>query len=472
MTQALSPASPRGLAPGGKPKRHFWRREDPSLEAGTKRVLKGGMWEHQRRWWDLPNFLRLFVGGYGSGKTMILMKRMIGLSLINAPYPVAVVSPTFPVARETTIATGVELLEGKEKLLGRDRFRFTYNKSTHVFHIYYGRRKARLIILTGEVPQNLKGFNLAAAGIDEPFIQAEEVFKQMVARVRAAGAVRREINMTGTPEELNWGYDLAMGEYDEKYDLGLVQASSVENRALPDDFVPRLYAMYDEQAAKAFVEGQFVSLGGGLVYYGFNPKENIVPLGPPQPGVELGCGMDFNVNPMAATVFWRQGNHMHFFDEIELPNSDTEQMCHELHERGYYDMGLRNVYPDASGRQRHSNAPGGKTDFYFIEKAGFKVNCNPQNPAIRDRYNSVNGKLKPRDGKVTLTFEPYTENRGRGRPFGCKSLRKYLSVYAHKHINKEEQKAMSHLLDAMGYPVAYCFPASRETATKIRLRGV
>lgn len=443
-------------------RRLLWRREEPVIDRTdprNPRVLRGGMFAPQRAWWDLPNFIKVFVAGYGSGKTIIGSKRAISLTLVNAPAPVAVVSPTFPMARETVIITIDELLAGKRRLLGRDVFDYEYKQQTHVFNMRYGERRGRLLCLTGERPERLKGPNLGAVVMDEPFIMKEQVFKEMNARIRHPMAVQRELDMLGTPEELNWGYDLCIGDTEDKYDVGLVRASTRSNLALDVGYVKRLEAVFDEKAVQAYVEGEFVSLSTGMVYYSFDPTENVVSL-PRVEGVELGVGMDFNVNPMAACVFWRSGDHLHFFDEIELPNADTEYLCSELHSRGYHAAGLRNIYPDASGAARHSASPGGKSDFHYIREAGFEVQAPRANPLRRDRYNAVNGKLKPKDGKVSLTIEP-----------GCKKLRKYLSLYSHPNMNESEQKAMSHLLDAFSYPVHFIFPIDSDKARELRLRG-
>lgn len=444
----------------------LWRLEPPVLKDGPgSPIVRGGFWPTQRKWWELPNFVKLFVGGYGSGKTMVGCKRAISLALINGggtpeqAVPVAICSPTFTMARETTIVTTNELLEGKKRLYGSAAFDWKYNKTEHVWYFRHLGRYARLIQLTGEDPERLKGPNLGGVLMDEPFIQAKQVFVELHARVRHPRARRLEICGTGTPEQLNWGYDLVQGGDDEfrGIDLGVVFASSRENQALPPDYVKRLEGVLSERAAKAYIEGRFVSLSKGLVYYAFDHAEHVVPLPIPD-GAELGCGLDFNVNPMAAVVFWRAGPHVHVFEEIELPNADTEYLCQELHARGHFARGLRNVYPDASGNARHTSAPGGKSDFHYIREAGFVVNAPQANPPRRDRYNAVNGRFKPKDGKVHLTISP-----------SCRKLIKYLSQYSHETMNK--QAGMSHLLDAFGYPVSHLFPVNSDIARELRLKG-
>ena len=431
----------------------FWRKQDPELkysediaETSAPVVVKGGMFAHQRKWWDSSSFIKALVSGYGSGKTMIGAKRAAAMALYNYPCPVAWISPSFKVAKRTVVPTLRSLLDGKSVLQG-GRLSWNYNKSDFEFQIQFKQAYGTIWILSGDDPEALKGPNLSAAYIDEPFIQPREVFEQVLARVRDPRARKLEIGLMGTPEQLNWGYDICEGEDKGKFDLELVQASTKANKALPDDYAARLEMGYDEKVALAYVDGQFVSLAQGLVYYGFNPDTCVVDL--PDPGHELSVGMDFNVDPMAFVVFWRKGDHMHIVKEYELPNSDTEDACIKLRE----DWGdrIEEVFPDASGNARQTNAPGGKSDFHILRDFGFTVRSRRQNPPRRDRFNAVNGKFKARGSdKPTLTLSSQ-----------CQKMKRYMIEYNHE--NAHRLRHMSHLLDAMGYPVAYLYPVRRPT---------
>lgn len=439
----------------GKDER-FWRQQTPVMVGGV--VVRGGMWEAQRTWWNLPNFVKVFVGGLGAGKTMIGCKRLITLALQNAPCPVAVVSPSFPLARRTVIPTLTEMLAGKANKYG-PAFWWRYHRSLHEFYIKFHGRSATIYILSGEDPSSLRGPNLAAAYLDEPFLQDEEVWKQMNARVRHPQATMREVLMTGTPEGISsWGYELCKGKGKQKNDVGVVHVSTRQNLALPADYVGRLMNAFAAKEAAAYVEGEFVAMTEGLVYYGADQK-NFVELPMPE-NAELGVGMDFNVNPMAATVFWRAGAHMHYVKEYELPNADTEFMCETLL-GDYPRLGL--AYPDATGSARKTAAPAGKTDFSYIRAAGLDIRANYENPKRRDRYNAVNGKLAPKGGDVkpkpTVTISPD----------GCPRLVRYLSTYAYEQLNKQEP--MSHLLDAFSYPIAYLYPVDRGVVSTAKLIG-
>ena len=281
----------------------------------------------------------------------------------------------------------------------------------------------------------------------------------MIARARHPATVLNEIGLAGTPEQLNWGYDLCVGgEEFEHLDVGVVRSSTRVNKALLPSYVGNLEAAFDAKTAQAFIEGEFVNLSRGQVYYGFNPAENEVKIPMPH-GAQLGCGMDFNVDPMAFVVFWVHQGHMHVFKEYELPNSDTEYACQRLREE--WGDRLLDIYPDPSCRQRHTNSPGGKTDADYIKRAGFAIHARPPGlPTRKDRYNAVNGKFKPGKGVPSLTVDP-----------SCKKLCKYLTVYTHEQINTKDAKRMSHLLDAFSYPVELLFPVTREELKKVKLVG-
>lgn len=437
----------------------LWRLDPPEIAAGGE-VVRGGMLPHQREWWDLPNFVRGLVTGYGGGKTFSLAKRMIWLAYVNAPVPVVTVSPTYPMARLTIVQTLDELLDGKVRNLtaslrarginGQASYHL-FRSQPYRFAIDFGDgRKNDILCMSGEHPDRLKGSNIAAAGIDEPFIQDRAVFTQVVSRIRHPKARRRELNVTGTPEGvIGWGVDLFEGDLRKKLDVGLVQCSSRANTALPADYVDRLEDTFDERARAAYVDGRFVNLSEGQVYYGFDPTRNSADVKMPDTA-EYGAGMDFNVDPMAFVVFWRHGERIHFVREFEKPNSDTAEACGDIHAAF---PSLRKVYPDSSGANRKTS---GRSDFATIHGAGFTTHARPANPLRRDRYNAVNAALK----KGLVTIGP-----------GCPKLRNYLMAYTHEDMNTEAQKRMSHLLDAFSYPIAYLLPADATKAFSARVVG-
>lgn len=457
MTTLAAPTSERYRGP-------FWRKDPPVLD-DQKRVLTGGMFEKQRQWWDMENDLKLLIGGYGSGKTFMLAKWLIAMALYNAPVPGAYVSPTFTMAKQTVAEILDEMLARKREALRRQvmsngdpwpALDYEFSKGSLGFRLKLkGHPAGRLMCFSGESIRRMKGVTIGFVGIDEPFVQEQKVLEQSVARCRHPRARRTQIGMTGTPEQLNWGYELVEGKLREAYDCGWVRASTRENLALHERYVSKMARAYDERLRAAYIEGEFVTLTEGQVYYAFSTLHNLVEQEMPT-GAELGVGMDFNVNPMAALVFWKFRNErIHVFEEIELPNSDTQSMCALL--TGKHPR-LKVVYPDASGSSRASNAPGGVSDFTFIERAGLRIVCDKVygNPPIADRYNAVNSAF--RQGRLTVSPK-------------CEQLKHYLLAYSHELKNKDSQKKMSHLLDALGYAVYQIMPVDRKGLNITKIRG-
>lgn len=440
----------------------LWREEPPEIVNGI--VTKGGMFEHQAEWWNLPNFIKALIAGYGAGKTLIGAKRQIALALHNAPAPALVISPSYKMAKRTVIPMIISLLEGKQSL--HRNLWFKFNKTDHEFKINYRGRQAIIWIASGDEPKSLKGPNVGSAWIDEPFIQSKDVLDETMARVRDPLAKIREISMTGTPEELNWGYDICEGEMKDDYNVGIIRAHTKMNLALDTSYSERLEQALTGEAADAYLGGHFVNLSQGRTYYGFNRERNVVAL--QDPGHELHVGMDFNVNPMAAIVFWINGVHMHIEDEIELPNADTHTMCQELLRKYVYPRGhqyqdacrVQKIFPDSSGVARKTSAAGGASDFSIIKDHKFIIDAPPANPPIRDRENAVNGKLNPAKGNPTLTIHPR-----------CKKLIGYLEKYTAENKSTKAGKAMSHLLDATGYPVHRMWPVHRPSIIAQHLVG-
>lgn len=262
------------------------------------------------------------------------------------------------------------------------------------------------------------------------------------------------LHSRNTPEELGWGYKLCK-EPPAGRTVGLYIGSTRENKALPEDYVAELLANMSEEAARAYVDGEFVNLTEGRVYYAFDDNENVIEMQRPK-GSTLGVGIDFNVNPMSAVVFWYLNDHMHVIKEYELKRSDTELMAQTLRE----DWGaeLIEAYPDATGARKQTSGAG-KSDFTYLKDWGFKIKAPFKNPLRKDRWNAVNGKLKPAEGSITLTIDP-----------SCKKLIEYLSVYSHNLMNKQEH--MSHLTDALGYPVHRLFGKAIESYSKRTIVGI
>ena len=393
------------------------------------KIRQDKMLSHQLQWWNLPNRYRLMVGGYGSGKTYIGALRSIFLSYINKPLPGMYVSPTHGLAQKTIILTLKEIFR-------RSDIDFTFNQNKGEFRIHNW--DGLIWIGSGDKPDSLRGPNLAWAGIDEPFIQKREVFEQMTARVRHPGATQSEIFLTGTPEELNWGYQLVN---DSKLDIGTVNASTLDNPHLPQDYKDSLLAAYSQEQIDAYVYGKFVNLTQGRVYKDFSRDKHVMKR--ETEGWEIAAGQDYNVDANTVCIFAYTSKEIAVFDEIRLKNSGTYDMAEALKEKY---PGIK-VMPDSTGSARKTSSS--QSDHDIMRQAGFQVLAPRKNPPVRDRVNAVNRLL--REERITFT--------------NCPNLIMDMerNVWRNGDIDKRDPE-QSHASDAIGYAINWLFPIHERIA--------
>lgn len=195
-------------------------------------------------------------------------------------------------------------------------------------------------------------------------------------------------------------------------------------------------------------EASFEELAG-RVYFRFdrdlNVRSDIA-----DTGGDLLIGMDFNVAPMSACIAVRAGDQLHVFDEFELVNSNTEEMCRALLAR-YPKRAIR-VYPDPSGSARKTSAPVGQTDFAILRSAGFRIVAPNAAPPVVDRINEVNAVACNADNRRRLYVHPR-----------CKSLIRSLSQLTYKDGASvvDKTSGLDHMADALGYLVHAEFPLAR-----------
>jgi Terminase RNaseH-like domain len=138
---------------------------------------------------------------------------------------------------------------------------------------------------------------------------------------------------------------------------------------------------------------------------------------------------------------------------------DTPAMIRLLKSR--YEGHQIIVYPDASGRARDSNNASA-SDLQLLRGAGFQVFTNPANPAVKDRVLAMNSMIHA-DGRRRL----------RVNPDGCPTLVEALEKQAYtKNGEPDKTSGLDHIVDAMGYFVAYRYPIKGRGMMKMVIGGI
>jgi len=320
------------------------------------------------------------------------------------------------------------------------------------FTLDFAHGRAQIYLKSFQNWQRIVGSNMAWAGVDEMDTIntdiAKKSFEKLMARVRV-GKVN-QIFVTTTPEGFKYTYkffekDAVNEDGTTRTDRRIIRACTLDNPFVKDGYIQSLYQNYTPQQIQAYIHGQFVNFSSGTVYYCFdrilnNSFETIRSNEP----LHIGC--DFNIGKVAAVIHVLRLRYPVAVDEM-IDCYDTPALIRLIQDR--YPRHTINIYPDASGAQRNTNA--GQTDLQLLKQAGFNVIVNGTNPAVRDRVNAMNAGFLNAAG----------ERRYRVNVARCPSYVEGLEQQGYDKNGapaKSGDDRISHKLDAAGYAICKLMP--------------
>ncbi len=165
---------------------------------------------------------------------------------------------------------------------------------------------------------------------------------------------------------------------------------------------------------------------------------------------EIHIGMDFNAGncsavagiydvtlPQSERKFSVFQEFVHYYDTPELIDAIKDQ----------FDNFRIYVYPDATGVKRSSiNAH--TSDISLLKEAKFRIRAKTSNPLVRDRIAAVNRAFEQNKLQIDV-------NR-------CPELTECLEQQVFLDNGTPDKKSgYDHLVDALGYPIAYLMPIKK-----------
>lgn len=416
----------------------------------------------QSQFLQLPHKFKAYVAGFGSGKTWVGCAG-IGAHFwqwpgINQGY----FAPTYPQIRDIFYPT----MEEVAFVMG---LRTKLKSADHEVEIYEGRKyRGTVICRSMEKPETIVGFKVGHSLVDEldvmNVIKARTAWRKIIARMRYnVPGLLNGIDVTTTPEGFKFVYQQFVKAVREKPSLaslyGLIQASTYDNEAnLPEDYIPSLRESYPPQLIEAYIRGQFVNLASGSVYPNFDRRLNHSPA-VMEEGEALHIGMDFNVLNMTATIcVIRDGLPIQVGELTGV--RDTPEMARLLKERFRDKKHPVRIYPDASG-QNTSSKNASESDLSILKQAGFVIEVNPTNPAVRDRVNAYNAMILNDQGerrfKINTDLCPVTTEALEQQAWG-------------NNGEPDKTTGHDHPNDAGGYFIVKRWPITKRIATVTPLR--
>lgn len=414
------------------------------------RLIRHSPLPSQQKFHDSTARFKGFSGPIGSGKSQALCQEAIRLSYQNPGRTGLIGAPTYPMLRDSTLTSLLEILD-------RNEVPFDLNKSDYVLTMKDS--GARILLRSVEEFDRLRGTNLAWFGLDELTYTQEGAWLRLEGRLRDPNASRRCGFAVWTPKGFDWVYRKFIAHPVEGYEA--IQARPFENRFLLDqvpDFYDRLKASYDENFFRQEVLGDYLNVRAGLVYQSFRRDANVREMNA-VPAVPLLWTLDFNVDPLCSLVVQKYRHEVRVLDEIVLRRATTEQLCEEFGRKFPNLQGGVTVYGDANGTATHTNSE--STDYGVIRKffqdRGVRVQFRvpKSNPGVRDRVGLMNAKLRSATDEVSLFVSPK-----------CKELIDDFEQVSYEEesmqIDKNKDRRRTHASDALGYLV---WQECRENAT-------
>jgi len=221
-----------------------------------------------------------------------------------------------------------------------------------------------LVWLSGHDVSKIEQYEFAAMGGDEVALMSGDLVMRCAARVRHPKAGRLRIGYVGTPH-YGWLKDVFDGKNDSMHRI--IHASTTDNFHLPKNAVENLLASCPARMRKAYIDGYFVPLGGG-VYPVFDEGKHAI-MWEYDHRLQTGCAIDWSALTPAVlfvqilpkdyklnqTVLPEGG--MVIIDEMHPDGSTmsvtTERLCHLIKAKGYR-LDFAVVDPAGKGTQSTS----------------------------------------------------------------------------------------------------------------------
>lgn len=389
------------------------------------------------------------VGGLGSGKTRAGTMRAVLLLLQNKGVNVGIFLPTYDLLR-------LRAMPGVEEDLAMMGLKFHVNKSEFKIDVAgYG----FIIFRSYDNPSKIVSFEVAHSIVDEidtlPMDKAALVWRKITERTRQKFDGKNTIGVVTTPDNGINGFVYYKWVKLQQKGYVLYKASTYSNPFLPKDYAEQILANYDPVLAELYLLGDFVSLNKNKVYHFFDRKKHHVQRVLNEHDTLIHIGLDFNIGGTCAVVFVIDNNVPIAVDEFV--SHDTQDFINNLTR---YENKKIIIYPDASGKASRTNAS--QSDIGMIRQAGYQLQYNTTNPAVRDRINSYNGLLS--HGRFFINTDK------------CPNLTNALETQGYDDRLEPEKfnthPAIDDWVDSSGYFIAFKFPVIHNRPQFAQITGI
>ena len=249
----------------------------------------------------------------------------------------------------------------------------------------------------------------------------------------------------GTPKGMgSWFFDL-WNNAKTLSDWCSWQYTTLDGGNVDEEEIEAARRDMDQRTFEQEYLAQFVNYQG-VIFYAYT-EDNIEEHSGIDEYTPIYCGVDFNRSPISCAVATKTPNGLHFFDEIEIYGSNTNELADEIRNRYGFQRQIY-VFPDATGKRLNTNS-NGISDHIILHNAGFKVITDAANPPVADAISSVNALLCNTNGQRNLLIDPK-----------CKKIRECMIKWTYKEGTRvpDKDSGYDHMADSVRYVVHKLFP--------------
>lgn len=370
------------------------------------------------------------VSGIGFGKTSAGSLFAINETARCPGKPGLIVASTYSQLRSATLQN---LQQWCEQL----GIYYRYNTSTKMVTI----NNTQHFVRSAESFEASRGLEAAWLWGDETAYISAAALDVFLGRIRFKGGSLKK-RYTSSPNGLNHFYH-RMHKNGDNYDKTrhLIKAKTEDNFFLPKAYIESLRRSYSSKMAAQELDADFISMSGLNCYNDFvrdNHLRDCNKLFTNSDSQQLYVFIDYNVDPFAGVVGFKEAGILYIIDEIYLEGgSDVRMMAAEIKKR------YRNSHPivvgDGTGNNKRSIINIKQTSYKLFKEEGLRTD-KFTNPHVVKRLANVNRCFFHN----LLVVDPR-----------CTRLVKDLElvVYAKNSndIDKTSNKELTHISDALGY---------------------
>ncbi len=306
---------------------------------------------------------------------------------------------------------------------------------------------AELSVKGADNENNLRGVELTKCVMDEMAYIKPHVWEEIIYPMLTT--TQGKVLFIGTPSGYDMMYELySKGQSDPEWKSW--QFKTIDGGFVPKEEIERAKRTMDEVVFRQEFEGSFETTGNRAAY-NFDRDTHVIKAA--ELSKDLWWGVDFNVDYMTATLACTYSDStIHFFDEIRLKNSNTEELS----------IAMKKIapniecYPDPAGKARSTTSR--RSDHQILRDHSFLIRAKKSHPSHIDRLNALNRKLKDAEGNIGMTVDP-----------SCIYLIKDLEQCQRDKrggLDKSDMN-LTHALDACSYGVSHKFPIRKMIGTSV-----